>query len=382
MDKKICTLPWMHIETTPLGEFRPCCLAEESIPNLSITQGHSLVDAFESEYMENLRAKFLEGQQPKTCAKCWALDSAGGKSKRIISNEKFGLNVEKKELKFLDLKLGNICNLKCRICGSWSSSKWAQEEIELGNNNARQWLNQGQWPRKQHNLWNEIVNLLPTISYFEFTGGEPFLIKEHFDILEKSVELGTSKQQQIHYNTNGTTFPVHAVENIWPYFKEVEIAFSIDDVEDRFEYQRYPANWNIVNENIKKFNELKGKSHNIKTQVCCTINIQNIYNLQIIAEWIEQQNFDYVFFNYLHEGKEWNVQYLPLKFKEIIQNKLLHNTANNKIKKTLEQAVKFMMDSNPGDDQMHLNRKEKILASDRFRNQSFVLVHPEYQGLI
>lgn len=379
---KICTLPWMHIETTPLGEFRPCCLAEQTIPGLNITKGDSIKDAFESDYMEDLRGQFLQGKQPATCAKCWALESAGNKSKRIISNEKFGIDTSKKSLKFLDLKLGNICNLKCRICGSWSSSKWAQEEIELGNKLARGWLEQGQWPRQQHNLWNEITELLPDIEHFEFTGGEPFLIKEHFDILEKSVELGTSQQQKIHYNTNGTTFPEHAIKNIWPYFKEVEIAFSVDDIENRFEYQRYPANWQLVNTNIKKFNDMKNTYKNIKTQVCCTINIQNIFNLDAVANWIDQQDFDYVFYNYLHEAKEWNVQYLPPKYKQLIQTKLLSSKTSAEHRRQLGRAVTFMMDKDLGDDQMHWKRKRKILASDEFRNQSFTEVHIEYQGLI
>jgi len=379
---KICTLPWMHIETTPLGEFRPCCLAEESIPDLHITKGHTLKQAFASQYMEDLRQQFLDGKKPSTCAKCWALESSGGTSKRMISNKKFGINTDNKQLKFLDLKLGNICNLKCRICGAWSSSKWAQEEIELGNQSAREWLNQGQWPRKQHDLWNEIVELLPDIEHFEFTGGEPFLIKEHFDILEKSVKLGTSKKQKIHYNTNGTTFPQHAVENIWPYFKEVEIAFSIDDVGKRFEYQRYGAEWTAVNDNIKKFNDLKQQCDNITTQVCCTINMQNIYNLEDVANWIESQSFDYIFYNYLHESKEWNVQYLPIHYKHMIQTKLLSSKITGQHKKELANAVVFMMDRHLGNDQMHWQRKQKILASDKFRNQSFTEVHPEYKGLL
>lgn len=372
----------MHIETTPLGEFRPCCLAEESIPNLNIAKGDTLQDAFGSEYMEDLRQQFLNADRPSTCAKCWSLESAGGTSKRMISNQKFGIDTEEKKLKFLDLKLGNICNLKCRICGAWSSSKWAQEEIELGNQNAKDWLKQGQWPRKQHALWQEIVELLPDVEYFEFTGGEPFLIKEHFDILEKSVELGTSKTQQIHYNTNGTTFPQHAVENIWPHFKEVEIAFSIDDVGERFEYQRYGAVWQEVNENIKKFNDLKSLHKNIKTQVCCTINVQNIYNLEQVANWIESQSFDYVFYNYLHEAKEWNVQYLPDEYKQTIQTKLLSSKIVGQHKEELCKAVVFMMDQNLGNDQMHWLRKQKIIASDNYRQQSFVDVHPEYQGLL
>ena len=116
---KICTLPWMHMETTPMGEFRPCCLANEPIPNMNISQGDTIRDAFEATYMDDLRQQFLAGNKPATCSKCWALEDAGGTSKRMISNQKFGVDTTQKKIRFLDLKLGNICNLKCRICGGW-----------------------------------------------------------------------------------------------------------------------------------------------------------------------------------------------------------------------------------------------------------------------
>lgn len=380
----LCALPWISLETTALGEFRPCCLAEESItkPNGSlykVAEGDTIQDAFNSEYMDQLRNDFLQGKKPNTCKKCWALESAGGYSKRMISNDKF--KYTDKKLRFLDLKLGNICNLKCRICGVWSSSKWAQEEIDLGNKDAKNFLTAGQWPRQKHNLWSEVIELLPDIDYFEFTGGEPFLIKEHFDLLEKSVELGHSKKQTVHYNTNGTTYPEHAVKNIWPHFKLVEIAFSIDDIGDRFEYQRYGAVWSEVVENIQKINALKSTT-SIKTQICCTINIQNIYNMPEICNWIELQNFDYVFFNYLHESKEWNVQYLPNNYKINIQSKLLGSNTSVKMKKEIGKAVNFMMHNDLATDQMNWKRREKIKASDQYRNQSFTNIHPEYSGLL
>ena len=49
---KICTLPWMHLETTPLGEFRPCCLAEETIPDYNISRGDTINNAFNSVTIE------------------------------------------------------------------------------------------------------------------------------------------------------------------------------------------------------------------------------------------------------------------------------------------------------------------------------------------
>ena len=137
-----------------------------------------------------------------------------------------------------------------------------------------------------------------------------------------------------------------------------------------------------VNDNIKRFNDLKKEHTNIKTQICCTINVQNIYNLEAVAHWIESQPFDYVFYNYLHEAKEWNVQYLPKQYKQIIQTKLLSSKVNGPHRKELSRAVVFMMDKDLGDDQMHWLRKQKIIASDNYRQQSFVDVHPEYKGLI
>jgi len=95
----------MHLETTPLGEYRPCCLAEESIKRTDgtpydISKGDTIKDAFNSKYMENMRNEFLEGGQPNTCSKCWSLEEAGGTSKRMISNEKFGLNTDEKGITF------------------------------------------------------------------------------------------------------------------------------------------------------------------------------------------------------------------------------------------------------------------------------------------
>lgn len=376
----------MHLETTPLGEYRPCCLAEESISKrdgsaYDISKGDTIADAFNSEYMEKMRQEFLDGGKPSTCAKCWALEESGGTSKRMISNEKFGINTDEKGITFLDLKLGNICNLKCRICGGFSSSKWAAEEIKQGSEHARGWLKSGMWPRQTDSLWNEVVGMLEHIEHFEFTGGEPFMIQEHFDLLEKSVELGHAKNQSIHYNTNGTQYPEYAIKHIWPHFKDVEIAFSIDDIRGRFEYQRYGAKWDAVNANIKKFNELKSNVKNISTQICCTINIQNIYNLDNMADWIKKQNFDYVYYNYLHEAKEWNVQYLPKHLKHMIKNKLDEYDGDIWHYKQIQNAINFMMSNDLHSDQMTASRKRKITASDKFRNENFAEIFPELKEL-
>ena len=141
LPKTICMLPWISIETSPIGTTRPCCLAIDEIVD---DQGNKfdlnktdLETIYNSSYMQRLRKQFRQGEKPETCNRCWQEEDAGRVSKRIYRKIRLKELVDKvdydneipKQLWFVDLKLGNICNLKCRICGSWSSSKWAQEEI-------------------------------------------------------------------------------------------------------------------------------------------------------------------------------------------------------------------------------------------------------------
>ena len=204
-------------------------------------------------------------------------------------------------LKFIDFKLGNVCNLKCRICGSWSSSKWAQEEIDyetaMGKDNpvARKQLKEGGWPKRNPQFFEDLKEDLAHVEYFEFTGGEPFMIKDHFKILMHCVEKGYAKNIDIHYNTNGTQLPPQEIFDLWSCFKHVEIAFSIDDVGEQFEYQRHPANWREVNQNLIKFKEMK--TPNMEFQICSTVSIFNVFNWAKIALWVAQYQPKFFYVN-------------------------------------------------------------------------------------
>ena len=180
---KFCVLPWVSIEASPIGTVRPCCLATDEI-----------LDDDGNKFKLN-QAGFQEIQNSQTA--------------------------DAKPLMFLDLKLGNICNLKCRICGSWSSSQFATEELnfiidkeEKKNSFHYQMLRDGAWPRESEQFWAQLDSAMGEVRYIEFTGGEPFMIREHFDLLKKLVEKNYAHQIEIHYNTNGTQYPEEA-EEIW-----------------------------------------------------------------------------------------------------------------------------------------------------------------------
>ena len=277
---KFCVLPWVSLETSPIGTVRPCCLAEEEITdnagdkfNLATAQFSTIQN---SQYMRNLRQEFIDAKQPATCRKCWREERAGRTSKRMHTLDRLkhmipdqDWTIDAKPLMFLDLKLGNICNLKCRICGSWSSSQFATEELQwLGPDENKKssfhytMLKQGAWPRENPVFWSEIEGVVDQLTYIEFTGGEPFMIQEHFDLLQRLVDRGIAGNIEIHYNTNGTHYPEQG-KDIWKHFKTVEIAFSIDDVGARFEYQRTNAVWSEVETNISQF-----RFHHTKESLC------------------------------------------------------------------------------------------------------------------
>ena len=387
LPEKICMLPWISIETSPIGTARPCCLAVDEItrPDGSkySLRENTLEEIYHSEYMQNLRRDFLEGNKPETCRRCWDEEAAGRTSKRINSRIRLKeyydkvdwTNTNPDQLWFIDLKLGNICNLKCRICGSWSSSKWAKEEMDyVGGDRkkhlAYQFLSDGAWPRESEVFWDNLRELLPNIKYFEFTGGEPFLIQQHFDLLEYAVKHDYAKNIEIHYNTNGTVFPEQ--HGLWSHFKHVEVAFSIDNTGSRFEYERFGASWTEVQENLAKFNKLR--NNKFSTQLCLTVNVQNVYYLPEICEWISTQTFDHVYFNMLHDPWHMNIGRMTHKAQQLVLDKFASTAILPKYKEEILRIAQFIRNGEGSDGSKFLLL---MRAADEYRNQSFLDTHSE-----
>ena len=394
LPSSICMLPWISVETSPMGTVRPCCMAHEEIIDESgakydLTKTN-IETAYRSQYMQNLRQQFRAGEKPATCNRCWEEESAGRTSKRMhtqvrlkeLYKEVDWTNNNPNQLWFVDLKLGNICNLKCRICGSWSSSKWAEEELKYmpadfdkKSHIAYTWLKQGAWPRKTETFWDNIKSLLPNIKYFEFTGGEPWMIKEHFDLLEYAVETGDSQHIDIHYNTNATQYP-GGYWGLWKNFGRVDIAFSVDNVGDRFEYERYGAKWQEANIIIDEIHIMKKMSvPNITTQLCFTINIQNVYYLDELLTWADTKSFGSIYFNMMHSPDHMSIQHMTPRAKELVLNKLKTTFWTSKSYQEEINSVINFIEAGPGSDGSEFLFKMK--QTDEYRKQCFTDTHPE-----
>ena len=394
---KFCVLPWISIEASPIGTVRPCCLADDEIldnnGNKFELSTANFADIQNSNHMRGLREQFLAGQKPQTCRKCWNEERGGRTSKRMHTLDRLKHSIadtewtaDAKPLMFLDLKLGNICNLKCRICGSWSSSQFATEEInqlpreQQKSSHAYQMLRAGAWPRETQQFWQQIDSVLTDIGYIEFTGGEPFMIDEHFDMLQGIIDRGIAHQVEIHYNTNGTQYPARG-EAIWRHFKTVEIAFSIDDIGARFEYQRTNANWQEVCANLDRFTDLKECHKNIVLQICTTVNIFNVRYLDQVAQWINKnkESFNFVYWNMMHDAWYFSIATLPDTAKASITEHLRSADIPLQYRAEFDRIVDFM---NTGASTDGFMLRMKIADLDRKRNQDLCDVAPELSDLL
>lgn len=387
---QFCVLPWISLEASPIGTVRPCCLADDEIVDDAGNKFKLATADFlsiqNSNHMQGLRTEFLAGQRPETCRKCWNEEDAGRTSKRMhtLDRLKHSLgddvwNTNAKPLMFLDLKLGNICNLKCRICGSWSSSQFAGEEIsftpreEQKSSHAYKMLRAGSWPKENAHFWQQVDLVLTDIRYIEFTGGEPFMIDQHFDMLQGIIDRGIAGQVEIHYNTNGTLFPYRGPD-IWKHFKTVEIAFSVDDIGPRFEYQRSNASWGTVKENINRFMIMRETMPNLQLQCCTTVNVFNVRYLDEVALWIALQDFDFVYWNMMHDAWYFSISRLPAEAKQQISDHLSTCGVPRQFRAEFGRVIDFMMRGESSDGEETLRQIRQL---DQRRHQDLRKTAPE-----
>ena len=370
---KLCLLPWMHIEADAMGNAKPCCLYEDAVGDFKTD---SLKDIWNGEKLVNLRNDFLVGNKPNGCNKCWHAEDAGIKSKRMTDNQKldsynFRTLYQSNDIPYpvyYDLKLGTVCNLKCRTCSTASSFKWEEDEIALHGHSLNPNV-KSYWISDEAPIWTEIEKHLAQVAYFDFTGGEPFLIKKHVEILQKCVDKGFANNISIHYNTNGTIHPTKNLLNIWKRFKHVHVMVSLDGIGEQFEYMRHPAVWKEVEATFKFLRQ----QDYLHTTICYTVSALNLYYIPEFLEWCDTQNLEWheTYLNTLYYPTYLSVQALPPRVYIAIEEKL-----------TDDRCMPFlnMMKShyNNGFDKF----LDTTLRLDKIRNESFSNTFSELYEII
>lgn len=369
-----CILPWIHVSTKTNGEMRLCCTTcassagktnikdfggklgvhrtDDGKPaNLNST---SLLTGWNNQYVRNVRLQMLNGEKPLSCAKCFKEEDHGMRSKRQWETEYWARRIDLNDLisetradgtipekiRYFDLRLGHKCNLRCTMCSPHDSSGWISDwdllYPQLENQNLKElliWRDRGtednasyDW-YKNPQFWSEFETQIPHIRQIYFAGGEPLLIDEHYQLLEKVITLGHAGKIELRYNSNGTVLP-DKVLALWEHFKKVRFGLSLDCFGEKNTYIRYPAHWPTIERNLKKLDETPD---NIEVNLACAVQVLNIFYLPDFIQWKLSQNFKKINhwpngagllnFHLVYHPAFLNVRILPPHIKAVIAEK-------------------------------------------------------------
>jgi len=384
-----CVNAYLNLNVRTGGTVSPCCMSHyeyKTDSGATSLNKESILKFWNSKSRETFIELMDSGEQIPECSACWNEEQSGKESKRLRDNKNFkDTKLDKSMLPLvLDLSMGNLCNIKCRICSPKHSTPWVAEVEKLNPGSIPKLFFRTLTESFDYNndyFWKDIATLLPNVIKYDFAGGEPFFIEKHWDIVKSAVENNWSKSQHIHYNTNGTIFPIKYI-SLLEEFRIVDIQISTDGVGKKFEYMRNPAKWSKVENNIQMFLNAKAES---KTTwllgVCISISAFNVYDFFETFEHYASKGLG-IYINVVHDHH--GIRVLPPKVKEHIIEHLMnfestHNpkqwiTERNMICNHLK-SVSFVKH----DWDMFL---KELHERDKFRNESFPDTFPEYYKMI
>jgi len=319
-----CPLPWIHLATRPNGDVRVCCTANASgagvtdnkTAGLVMQDGvamnlrdHTINEVWNSTAMRQTRLQMLDNQVPISCQKCFVEEDAGITSKRQWETEvwKDRLDLESivsktkvdgslpVNIPYFDLRLGNMCQLKCIMCSPHDSSSWIKDwKLQYPKYKTTELKHDQGWNKHYDYTWYQKGSFLDTmkgqghhIKELYFAGGEPLLIPEHYKILEFMVESGSAATCVLRYNSNGLELPSKLFK-LWNHFKAVKFNFSVDAVGLKNNYIRYPSDWNTV---VKNLHILDTTPDNVTVNIAAAVQLLNVCDLVELATWKIDKGF-------------------------------------------------------------------------------------------
>jgi len=245
----------------PNGKIGPCCqIRSDYLKPISELRNEQRFVDLKTEY------------PPSYCEKCIGKEEQYLPSYRGMFNR---LETSSEGLQFVDIRNTNLCNLKCRYCGPHFSSSWAKE---LGNSTIS---NQ---PIEQY----KDILITSDLHWMYFTGGEPLINPEHWDLLKELVDTDRAGNISLMYNTNLTSIRFKDIDvvNLWSKFKSVEIQCSIDAIGLPLEYIRSGCNWNKIESNLQT---LINSVHKSKISVSLS-PVLSILNIWFVADLFAYAN--------------------------------------------------------------------------------------------
>jgi len=275
---------------------------------------------------------------------------------------------------YLDFRFGNLCNFKCRTCGSYASSSWAKEEKYLGKLHQDAPNHYDHWT---YNIkfWQDIENIKKYIKIMYFAGGEPFVQEGHYKMLQFLVNSGYSKNIELSYNTNlsySGNFKGYDLEELWKSFKSIELWHSIDGFTEQAEYGSKGLDIELFKKNSIKFSKYITTFSIVSSIYSITSNIE-------LIKWIKSLDKSFSITN-LTSPSYQSTTVLSKRGKNTILKKYKKDLLN--ITNLTDYELNTILDSlrhmsSREDSTLATEFKKQNQQSDLFRNESFEAVYPE-----
>lgn len=344
----------------------------------------SVNDIMNSDYFKQTRLEMLDGKIPEACRRCYQEESAGVRSKRIEENEKFKFTEDMARsitatngaipvnFKFIELRLGNLCNLRCRTCNPVSSSQWIQQYHNLKSEltfitNYDKKINSS-WTESD-DFWEDLLSHSADLQLIYINGGEPTLVEKHWKYLERLIENGFNKRITLWYNINMTNLPDNLID-LWKQFNRVQVSCSIDDIGIRNDYIRTGSKWTNIIKNLDKLQSLGW----CEVSICQTISWLNVYYMNEFNDFMKSRGL-HVHLNYVHDPEFLSIKNLPVNIKKIILEKC--NTLNEYDLNTLKHHLS-------GDSDLHLFKQglKFNLKLDEYNKRTFSEAFSEWNNIL
>jgi len=411
--KTFCMHPFTGLATREDGAICACCRSHP-VGNI---QDNTLEEIWNNDTMQRIRRQVLNDERPKECEPCFSLEDQGVESLRMrhisgkIPEARINLypntvlqEVMPFEIPTMELKLNNLCNLKCRMCHPMDSTSWndwseVKEFYKNENNIMYSIVEEHNLENKPHldkfqdnpEWWSSLEKLLPHFRRVEFAGGEPLMDPQHYRILDMLSQYG--HQIEIKYATNLSMLGKGSrnIYEYWPKFKSVAVNVSIDGIGDSYEYVRGNANWDTMIANIKEIQSISNISRIVGA---VTVQVSNVLVLDKMIEYF-LDDLGIVFHTHRVEyPKVLSAQVLPRELKDLAVERLENIKSKVKDFKMVKQHPQ-LLSYTLGQIQDNINYLNARDQSDKWsdcvefnhrldktRSQSFTTVTPEFKEFI
>jgi len=337
--------PFTGLATREDGAIKVCC---RSLPIGNI-KNETLEEAWNGEKMREVRRQVLSDERPDVCKPCFDLEDQGVQSlrQRHIANNipESRVNLYPDALKSLttdmtmpfelptmEIKINNLCNLKCRMCNPLDSTQWKDwnsivEHYKKEDNylvKAVEDLGLTKAPYvglfdDKKEWWDSLRKLLPHFKRVEFAGGEPLMDPMHYKILDLLSENG--KNIEIKYATNGTVLGIKGrwIKDYWPKFKSVAVNVSIDGIDEVYEYVRSNGKFQDVVDNVRIMKNIPTVSRIVGA---FTVQSNNIMQIDKVIDYFLNK-LEIVFYSHrVQYPRALSAQVLPKELKDKVIVKL------------------------------------------------------------